>query len=120
MRDPTRGGVATTLNEIVDGMPFGIELDESNIPVKKGVKDACELLGFDPLYLACEGRCIIVSAKKDEKRILSALKKHALGRSARVIGRVTKENAGKVYMKTISGGKRIVSMLSGEQLPRIC
>lgn len=120
MRDPTRGGVATTLNEIATGRPFGIALDEASLPVTKGVKSACELLGFDPLYLACEGRCIIISARSDEKRIISVLRKDALGRSAKVIGRVTKDNCGRVYMNTISGGNRIVSMLSGEQLPRIC
>ena len=120
MRDPTRGGVATTLNEIVAGKPFGIALDEASLPVTEGVKDACELLGFDPLYLACEGRCLIISARSDEKKIVPALKKDSLGRSAKVIGRVTKDNHGRVYMNTASGGKRIVSMLSGEQLPRIC
>jgi len=120
MRDPTRGGVATTLNEIVAGRQFGIALDEKSLPIKAGVKDACELLGFDPLYLACEGRCLIIAARSDEKKIIAALRKDALGRSAKMIGRVTKDNRGKVYMNTVSGGKRIVSMLSGEQLPRIC
>jgi hydrogenase expression/formation protein HypE len=120
MRDPTRGGIAATLNEICQGRSFGIALDESNLPVSEGVKGACEFLGFDPLYLACEGRCLIIAAKEDESRIISALKKDALGRSAKIIGRVTKDNYGKVYMNTISGGRRIVSMLSGEQLPRIC
>ena len=120
MRDPTRGGVATTLNEIAAGKPFGIALDEASLPVTEGVKDACELLGFDPLYLACEGRCMIISARSDEKKIILALKKDALGRSAKVIGRITRDDHGRVYMNTVSGGKRIVSMLSGEQLPRIC
>jgi hydrogenase expression/formation protein HypE len=120
IRDPTRGGVATTLNEIVDGKPFGIAIDETSLPVTAGVRSACELLGFDPLYLACEGRCLIIAAKSDEKRIISALRKNALGRSARTIGRVTKDGRGKVYINTASGGRRIVSMLSGEQLPRIC
>ena len=72
------------------------------------------------MYLACEGRFLVVAAKEDEKKILSVMKKDTLGRKARVIGRVTRDNAGKVYMNTVSGGKRIVSMLSGEQLPRIC
>ena len=120
MRDPTRGGVATTLNEICEGKNFGINIDEDSLPVSEGVKDACELLGFDPLYLACEGRFLIIAAKSGEGRILSAIKKDPLGKSAKVIGRVTKDNRGKVYMNTVSGGRRIISMLSGEQLPRIC
>lgn len=120
MRDPTRGGVATTLNEICQQRNFGIALDEDSLPVSEGVMDACELLGFDPLYLACEGRCLIIAAKEDEKKIISAMKKDAYGKNAKMIGRITKDNHGKVYMNTISGGKRIVSMLSGEQLPRIC
>ena len=120
MRDPTRGGVATTLNEICQDRRFGISLNEKGLPVSKGVKSACELLGFDPLYLACEGRCLIIAAREDENKIISAMRKDPLGRSASVIGRITKDNHGKVYMNTISGGKRIVSMLSGEQLPRIC
>jgi hydrogenase expression/formation protein HypE len=95
-------------------------LDEKELPVSEGVKDACELLGFDPLYLACEGRCIIIAASEDENSIISAMKKDPLGRSASVIGRIAKDNHGKVYLNTISGGKRIVGMLSGEQLPRIC
>lgn len=120
MRDPTRGGVATTLNEICQGRNFSIALDESNLPVSKGVKSACELLGFDPLYLACEGVLVAIAAGEDEKKILSIMKKDLLGRSARVIGYVTENNRGIVYMNTISGGRRIVNMLSGEQLPRIC
>ena len=120
MRDPTRGGVATTLNEIVQGMRFGIALDEEKIPVREGVREACELLGFDPLYLACEGRTIVVVAEDDEAKVLRVMKKDPLGKSSAVIGRVTAEHKGKVYLKTKSGGKRLVEMLSGEQLPRIC
>jgi hydrogenase expression/formation protein HypE len=120
MRDPTRGGVATTLNEMCLNRAFGISIDEKNIPVREGVKAACELLGFDPLYLACEGRVIIVVAGQDEGRVLSAMRRDLLGRLARPIGRVTKEASGKVYMRTISGGRRIISMLTGDQLPRIC
>ena len=120
MRDPTRGGVATTLNEISQIASFGMALDEKSLPVSGGVKSVCELLGFDPLYLACEGRCLIISAKEDEKRIMAALKRDVSGASARVIGRITKDNRGKVVMNTVSGGRRIISMLAGEQLPRIC
>ena len=120
MRDPTRGGVATTLNEICRDRKFGIALDEEKVPVSEGVREPCELLGFDPLYLACEGRIIVVVAKEDEKKVLSTMRSDPLGRKAAVIGCIVKEYHGKVYMNTVSGGKRIVSMLSGEQLPRIC
>lgn len=120
MRDPTRGGVATTLNEICAYRDFGISIFEESLPVKEGVREACELLGFDPLYLACEGRAIIVVAKEDEKKVLSAVKKDAKGANARAIGKVAKEYPGKVYINTVSGGRRIAGMLTGEQLPRIC
>ena len=120
MRDPTRGGVATTLNEMVAGGKFGIAIDEKRLPVTEGVKTGCELLGFDPLYLACEGRVIIVVQRDDEDKILRVMRSDPLGKKACVIGRATKEYPGKVYMNTSSGGKRIVGMLTGEQLPRIC
>ena len=120
MRDPTRGGLATTLNEIVKNRPFGISIDEEKIPVRAGVRSACELLGFDPLYLACEGRVVIVVAKEDEKKVLAAIKNDKIGRQAKAIGRIGADHRGKVYMNTIAGGKRMVGMLSGEQLPRIC
>ena len=84
------------------------------------MREACELLGFDPLYLACEGRTIVVVAEDDEAKVLRVMKKDPLGKSSAVIGRVTAEHKGKVYLKTKSGGKRLVEMLSGEQLPRIC
>lgn len=120
MRDPTRGGLATTLNEICQDRSFGIALDEGSLPISEGVRGASELLGFDPLYLACEGVFLMIAAREDEKKIIACLKRDSLGISARAIGRVTKDARGKVYMNTISGGKRIVNMLSGEQLPRIC
>ncbi|MFA6610699.1 MAG: hydrogenase expression/formation protein HypE [Candidatus Omnitrophota bacterium] len=120
MRDPTRGGIATTLNEMVMGMPFGIAVDESEVPVSKAVKSASELLGLDSLYLACEGRVIVVTAPEDEKKVLRAMKADGLGRSARCIGRVTREHKGRVWLNMASGGRRILDMLSGEQLPRIC
>jgi len=120
MRDPTRGGIATTLNEIAEEMPFGISIDEKDIPISDGVREASELLGLDPLYLACEGRVVIVAAREDEKKILNAMKRHGLGRLSKTIGRVTKDYHGTVFLNTISGGKRTVGMLAGEQLPRIC
>lgn len=120
MRDPTRGGVATTLNEIAASGQFGISLDEKAVPVSNGVREACELLGFDPLYLACEGRVIIIVAKRDAKRALKIVREDREGKTARIIGEVTTGYKGKVYLNTIAGGKRLVDMLSGEQLPRIC
>jgi hydrogenase expression/formation protein HypE len=120
MRDPTRGGVATTLNEIVDGAPFGISIDEDAIPVRPGVRQACEMLGIDPLYLACEGRAIFVVAKRDAPGVLRSLRSCREGRRSAVIGSISKEHRGRVYMNTVAGGARIVDMLSGEQLPRIC
>lgn len=120
MRDPTRGGLATTLNEIVSGGRFGIAIEEKDIPVSEGVREACELLGFDPLYLACEGRAVFVSSPGDADRILKALKRDRLGKGSMIIGRVTPDHKGKVYMRTVSGGSRLVDMLSGAELPRIC
>jgi hydrogenase expression/formation protein HypE len=120
MRDPTRGGVGTTLNEIVSGQGFGIAIDEKALPVRAGVRQACELLGFDPLYLACEGRVIVILAKEEEKKVLQAMKRDPLGRMAKVIGRVTGDYQGSVYLNTAAGGKRSIEMMTGEQLPRIC
>jgi hydrogenase expression/formation protein HypE len=121
MRDPTRGGLATTLNEIVLKGDFGIALDESCIPVSAGVRQACELLGFDPLYLACEGRAVFIVAPQDAGRVLTAIKADPSGKNAAIIGMVTKDRRGKVYVKAkASGGLRLLDMLTGEQLPRIC
>lgn len=120
MRDPTRGGLATTLNEIVKGRQFGIEIDEEDVPLSVGVKSACELLGFDPLYLACEGRVLLVADKKDAGKILHLMHRHKYGKRARVIGRISDDHKGRVYLNTVSGSRRILDMLPGEQLPRIC
>jgi hydrogenase expression/formation protein HypE len=120
MRDPTRGGVATTLNEIVDGRPFGIAVDEREIPLKDGVREACELMGLDPLYLACEGRALVVVGAGGAAKALGAMRADPLGRAARVIGRVVGEHKGRVFLETAIGTRRVVDMLTGEQLPRIC
>lgn len=120
MRDPTRGGLATTLNEIVKNRFFGISIDEKEIPVRPGVKGASELLGLDPLYLACEGRLILVVAEEDAGRVLRVMHSDKNGKMAKVIGRIVGGYKGRVYLNTTSGGKRIIDMLSGEQLPRIC
>lgn len=120
MRDPTRGGLATTLNEIVSDGKFAIAIDEQCVPVRAGVREACELLGFDPLYLACEGRVIVIVAKSDEGGVLKAMRADKCGRGARSIGSITSDYRGRVYLNTATGGRRILDMLSGEQLPRIC
>ena len=120
LRDPTRGGVATTLNEFVEGRELGIELEESRIPVRDEVRAACELLGLDPLYCANEGKLLAVVPFEEAQHILSIM--HALpeGRGAAVIGRVTADYPGRLVMKTPLGGRRILQKLTGAQLPRIC
>lgn len=120
MRDPTRGGVATTLNEIAENANLGILIQEGSIPVSPKVKTACELLGIDPLYVANEGKAIIVVAQQDAARTLRLLRKHPLGRRAQIIGEVTREPAGSVVLNTVLGTQRIVDMLTSEPLPRIC
>jgi hydrogenase expression/formation protein HypE len=120
MRDPTRGGVATTLNEIVASLGLGIVLEERYIPVSKKVRAACELLGMDPLYIANEGRAILVVENCAAPEILNLLKKHPLGKDAMIVGSVAKDFPGQVVMNTVLGTERLVEMLSAEQLPRIC
>ncbi len=120
MRDPTRGGLATTLNEISSAAKLGIVIEEPQIPTRESVRQACELLGFDPLYLACEGRVVVIAAKEDSARILKAMRSDNAGRGSRTIGSVVKDRSGRVCLNTIAGGKRLIDMLSGEQLPRIC
>jgi hydrogenase expression/formation protein HypE len=120
LRDPTRGGVASALNEIAAQAHVGISLIESAIPVPGAVRAACEILGFDPLYVANEGKCLAIVAPEAADAALSALRADPLGREAVIIGEVVAEHPGKVTMRTRIGGTRIVDMLSGEQLPRIC
>jgi len=120
MRDPTRGGLATTLNEISQASGKGFIIHEKNIPISSKVKAACELLGIDPLYVACEGRAVIIVDDKNAGKILSLLKKNPLGRNARIIGEVIKEPRGKVILETVIGSERIIDMLTGDALPRIC
>ena len=120
MRDPTRGGLATTLNEMAGGRRFGISIDERALPITAGVKDACELLGLDPLYLACEGRVVLVVAEEDARKVVDVMRRDSDGKMAKIIGNISDDYRGKVCLNTVSGGKRLVGMLSGEQLPRIC
>jgi hydrogenase expression/formation protein HypE len=120
MRDPTRGGLSTTLNEIALQSNVGIELVEEQIPIREGVEGACELLGLDPLYLANEGKLIAFVAQQDAEKVLECMKANPYGVDAAVIGTVVSDNPGRVFMKTTVGGTRIIDMLAGEQLPRIC
>jgi len=120
MRDPTRGGVSSTLNEIAESSRVGIELEESSLPIHEEVRGACELLGLDPLYVANEGKLIAIVAPGSADAVLRAMRQHPLGEEARVIGTVKRENPGLVTMRTAFGTTRIVDMLAGDQLPRIC
>ncbi|HKM57095.1 MAG TPA: hydrogenase expression/formation protein HypE [Chthoniobacterales bacterium] len=120
LRDPTRGGITSALTEIAQSARVGIFLDEARIPISEEVKGACEILGLDPLYVANEGKFLAIVAGDGAGPVLSAMRAHPLGRNAAIIGTVTDEHPGLVFMKTCIGGTRIVDMLSGEQLPRIC
>ena len=120
LRDPTRGGLASTLNELAEQSKVGIRIEETKIPVKEAVLGACEMLGFDPLYVANEGKMVAIVAKEDAAKILKAMKKHHYGKDAAIIGEVVAENPGRVVMKTLLGSSRIVDMLTGDLLPRIC
>ncbi|MDD5085113.1 MAG: hydrogenase expression/formation protein HypE [Candidatus Omnitrophica bacterium] len=120
MRDPTRGGVATVLNEIVEGKNFGIQLEESSIPVRRDAKALCEILGFEPIYLANEGKVLIVADPKDSRLILDVMRSHPLGEKAAKIGEVVADSKGKVTLRSSAGGLRIADMLIGEPIPRIC
>lgn len=120
MRDPTRGGLATALNELAAASGVGVRIDERLIPVRREVIAACEILGFDPVYVANEGKLIAVVPASEAKRLVEAMRTHPLGQDAAVIGEILMERPGIVSMKSIAGGERVVTMLTGEQLPRIC
>ncbi len=120
MRDPTRGGVATLLNELARMTSLGILLEEEALPVREEVKNICEVFGYDPLYLANEGKVVMVVPAAEAGRALSVLQEHPAGAAAAIIGTITDDHPGRVVMQTAIGGRRIVEMLAGEQLPRIC
>ncbi|MGE5839468.1 MAG: hydrogenase expression/formation protein HypE, partial [Deltaproteobacteria bacterium] len=120
LRDPTRGGLATTLNEIASRSGVGVVLEEGRIPVRESVRGTCELLGMDPLYLANEGELIAICPSQEAEGILAAMRGHSLGKHAEIIGRVTEENPGRVILQTLIGGRRVLDMLTGAQYPRIC
>jgi hydrogenase expression/formation protein HypE len=120
MRDPTRGGLASTLNEIAAQSRVGITLREDAIPVHAGVRGACEVLGLDPLHVANEGKLAAIVPAEYAPALVAAMRRHPLGTEAAIIGTVTESNAGLVTMRTVFGTTRIVDMLAGDQLPRIC
>jgi len=120
MRDPTRGGLATVLNEIASASKVGIEISEASIPVREGVRAVSELLGLDPLYFACEGRLVAICPEKDAERLLAAMRVHPKGKNAAIIGEVTGSADIPLILRSSFGGSRIVPVLTGEQMPRIC
>lgn len=120
LRDPTRGGLATTLNEIAMQSHVGIRIEEGAIPVRAEVAAACEMLGFDPLYIANEGKLIAIVAPEDAQSVLAAMRRTRYGEEAVIIGEVLAEPAGRVLLRTALGSTRVVDMLAGEMLPRIC
>ncbi|HEY2082138.1 MAG TPA: hydrogenase expression/formation protein HypE [Verrucomicrobiae bacterium] len=120
LRDPTRGGVTSALSEIAESANVGIRLEECLLPISEEVKGACEILGLDPLYVANEGNLLAFVSANEAGEVLAAMRRHPLGAEATIIGEVVPEHPGMVTMKTHIGGTRVVDMLSGEQLPRIC
>lgn len=120
MRDATRGGVATVVNELAGASRVGVRLQESALPIRDDVRAACEMLGLDALFVANEGKLVAAVPAQDAQRLLSAMRAHPLGRNAAIIGEVVAEHPGMVVMRSLIGGERVVTMLTGEQLPRIC
>ncbi|HVT30429.1 MAG TPA: hydrogenase expression/formation protein HypE [Lacipirellulaceae bacterium] len=120
MRDPTRGGVSSSLNEMATASNVGVKLDEAAIPIRPEVHAACEMLGLDALYVANEGKLLAVVPGKDASLLLETMRKHPLGQNAAIIGEIVEDHAGMVVMRSLIGGERVVTMLAGEQLPRIC
>jgi hydrogenase expression/formation protein HypE len=120
MRDPTRGGVSSTLNELAAGSGVGVRLSEQALPIRSEVRGACELLGLDPLYVANEGKLIAVVAPAEADRLVEVMRAHPLGRHAAIIGDVVADHPRMVTLRSLVGGERLVALLSGEQLPRIC
>jgi len=120
MRDATRGGLGTVLSELVKKSDYGISIDEDKLIVHESVRGLCELLGFDPLYVANEGKILLVVESTDAKKVIAAMKKSPYGKEASIIGEICSDHKGMAWLDTIVGGKRVIDMLSGQQLPRIC
>lgn len=120
LRDPTRGGLGTCLNELAQQSGVGMQLDEKHLPIREGVKAACEFLGLDPLYSANEGKLVAICPPAEASALLNAMRQHPEGREAAIIGQVTEDPQNLVQMQTRFGGQRIIDWLQGDQLPRIC
>ena len=120
MRDATRGGLGTVISEIVKGKEFGVQIDEESLKINRSVRGMCELLGFDPLYVANEGKVVLVVGSDEADEILKCMKTNPYGTDASIIGEIVDEHKGMAWLETIVGGKRIIDMISGQQLPRIC
>ncbi|MGN9162453.1 hydrogenase expression/formation protein HypE [Clostridium sulfidigenes] len=120
MRDPTRGGLANTLKELVNTSGKSMEIWQKDIPIREDVRNFCDLLGFDPLYMANEGKLICIVSNKDAHRVLNVIKSNPLGREGAIIGKVLDDGKGKLYLKTYIGGTKVLGMLQGELIPRIC
>ncbi|HLV09567.1 MAG TPA: hydrogenase expression/formation protein HypE, partial [Halanaerobiales bacterium] len=120
LRDPTRGGIAAVLNEIALRFNLGIEISEEKIPLRQEVKGLCRILGLDPLYLANEGKVILIADGTESERIVETMRRHQYGKQARIIGTITGNEEAQVYMKTRIGGKRVIKWVTGEILPRLC
>jgi hydrogenase expression/formation protein HypE len=120
MRDPTRGGVTSALHELAAASGVGVRLDEASIPLRLEVRGACELLGLDPMYVACEGRVLAAVPAADADRLVAAMRAHPRGRDAAIIGELVDDHPRTIVMRSRIGGERIVNLLAGDQLPRIC
>lgn len=120
MRDATRGGFATVLNEICEGKTFGVTVDETIVPVREDVAAICEMLGFDPLYLANEGKAVFIVDGNSADEIVKIMRENPLGKDSAIVGKITGDHPGRVVLKTVIGGGRILDVLIGDQLPRIC
>ncbi len=120
MRDATRGGLGTVISELVTNSNYGIQIDEEKLVIHESVRGLCELLGFDPLYVANEGKIVMVVGKKDAQKVLATIKGSPFGKEASIIGEICENHKGMAWLNTVVGGKRVIEMLSGQQLPRIC
>jgi len=120
LRDPTRGGLATTLNELAEQSGVSIRIEEERVPVREEVLAACEMLGLDPFYIANEGKLVSIVPEEDADKILKAMRRNPYGRESITIGEVSAEHPGRVAMRTTIGSSRIVDMMVGDPLPRIC
>lgn len=120
MRDATRGGIGTVLSELAKAKNIGIQLKETSLPIDEGVRGMCELLGFDPLYVANEGKVVFVVENDDAEKVIKILSQNEYGKNAAIIGEISNDHPGTSWLETMVGGRRIIDMLSGQQLPRIC